>query len=71
LASGPDGLDATRRLFAGAAALLEPGGLLALEIDERRAVAVQSLGAEYGWGRVEIHHDLFGCARYALAFREA
>jgi release factor glutamine methyltransferase len=71
LISGADGLETTTRLFAGAAELLEPGGLLALEIDERRAPAVQALGAEHGWGRVEIHHDLFGCARYALAFREA
>lgn len=70
LASGPDGLDATSRLFAGAAPLLEPGGMLALEIDERRAPAVQALGAQYGWGRVEIHNDLFGCPRYALVFRE-
>jgi release factor glutamine methyltransferase len=66
LVSGVDGLEATRGLFAGAAALLEPGGLLALEIDERRADAIRSLGREYGWA-VEIHADLFGCPRYALA----
>src|SRR5467141_4455287 len=35
LVSGADGLDATRALFAGSKSLLEPGGLLALEIDER------------------------------------
>jgi release factor glutamine methyltransferase len=66
LVSGADGLEATRSLFAGAAALLEPEGLLALEIDERRADAVRCLGREYGW-LVEIHADLFGCPRYALA----
>jgi release factor glutamine methyltransferase len=66
LVSGVDGLDATRSLFAGAEALLEPGGLLALEIDERRADTIRSLGREYGWN-VEIHADLFGCPRYALA----
>jgi release factor glutamine methyltransferase len=66
LASGSDGLDATRSLFAGAAALLEPGGLLAIEIDERRADAVRSLGRDYGWD-VAIHADLFGYSRYALA----
>jgi release factor glutamine methyltransferase len=66
LVSGVDGLEATRSLFAGAAALLEPGGLLALEIDERRADAIRSLGRAYGWA-VEIHADLFGCPRYALA----
>jgi release factor glutamine methyltransferase len=67
LVSGVDGLDATRPLFAGAAPLLEPGGLLALEIDERRADAVRALGREHGWA-VTIYDDLFGRHRYALAF---
>jgi release factor glutamine methyltransferase len=71
LVSGPDGLTATRAILAGAAELLEPRGVLALEIDERRAAEVRALALQYGWGRVEIHNDLFGCARYALAFREA
>jgi len=66
LVSGVDGLDATRALFAGAAPLLEPGGLLALEIDERRGDAVRQLGRDAGWD-VEIHADVFGCPRYALA----
>lgn len=66
LVSGSDGLEATRSLFAGAAALVEPGGLLAIEIDERRADAVRSLGREYGWD-VAIYADLFGYSRYALA----
>jgi len=66
LVSGADGLEVTRRLFAGAAALLEPDGLLAIEIDERRADAIRALGRDYGW-KVEIHTDLFGCPRYALA----
>ena len=66
LVSGTDGLDATRALLAGAAALLEPGGLLAVEIDERRGDAVRSIGHDGGW-HVDIHADLFGCPRYALA----
>lgn len=69
LVSGASGLDATRGLFAGAARLLEPGGLLAIEIDERRADAVHALGREYGW-IVAIHDDLFGRHRYALATKE-
>jgi len=69
LVSGVDGLDATRALFAGAGALLEPGGLLALEIDERRAEAVRSVGRSFGWG-VEIYDDVFGCPRYALSIKE-
>jgi len=66
LVSGVDGLDATRALFAGAAPLLELGGLLALEIDERRAHAIRALARDYHWA-VEVHDDLFGRPRYALA----
>jgi release factor glutamine methyltransferase len=66
LASGPDGLEATRRLLAGARGVLEPGGLLALEIDERRVPEVQGLAQAAGW-QVSIHRDLFGRPRYALA----
>ena len=67
LASGPDGLAATRRLLAGAAPLLEPGGVLALEIDERRGDAVRALALASGWTRIEVHDDVFGRPRYALA----
>jgi release factor glutamine methyltransferase len=69
LVSGADGLDATRALFAGARSLLEPGGLLALEIDERRADAIRALGKEFAWD-VEIRTDLFNCPRYALSYQE-
>ncbi len=68
LVSGRDGLDATRALFAGAAPLLEPGALLAIEIDERRAAQVGALARENAWAHVEIHEDLFGRPRFALAF---
>ena len=63
------GLDATRGIFAGAGAVLEPGGLLALEIDERRSDAVRDLGRDYGWN-VAIHQDVFGCPRYAISIKE-
>lgn len=66
LTSGVDGLDATRALIAGAAERLEPGGLLALEIDERRAAAVRDVAYANGWDRVRIIPDLFGRPRYAL-----
>ena len=66
LVSGIDGLDATRRILAGAAPLLEPGGALILEIDMRRADWIQDLASEHRWARVEIHEDLFGRPRYAL-----
>jgi len=67
LASGADGLVATAAILAGAGALLEPGGLLALEIDERRAAAAQGFAAAHGWRDVTIHLDLFGRPRYLLA----
>ena len=66
LSSGADGLDATRSLIAGAAERLEPEGLLALEIDERRAATVRDLAHAAGWERVRIVPDLFGRPRYAL-----
>jgi len=69
LVSGSDGLDATRTLFAGAGPLLEPGGLLAIEIDERRPDAIRALAREYHWN-VDVHDDLFGRPRYALAIKE-
>jgi release factor glutamine methyltransferase len=70
LVSGPDGLAATRALLAGARGLLEPGGLLALEVDERRAERVACLARELAWSRVTVHDDLFGRARYVLAILE-
>jgi release factor glutamine methyltransferase len=68
LVSGPDGLDATRTLLTGARARLEPDGLLALEIDERRADTVRELACAAGWERTTIREDLFGRPRYALMF---
>jgi release factor glutamine methyltransferase len=68
LVSGPDGLHATRALLAGAAGLLEPGGLLAVEIDERRAELVRARARAHGWARVAVHDDVFGRPRFLLAF---
>ena len=68
LVSGVDGLDATRALLAGAAACMVPQGLLAVEIDERRAEPVRALALGYSWDRVAVHEDLFGRPRFLLAF---
>jgi release factor glutamine methyltransferase len=68
LVSGVDGLDATRALLHGASAVLEPDGVLALEIDERRGDAVREIATAAGWS-VSVHDDLFGKPRYALAGR--
>ena len=70
LSSGSDGLDATRAILAGAAGRLTADGVLALEIDERRAEAVRDLAGAMGWRRVAIHDDLFGRPRYAVASME-
>jgi release factor glutamine methyltransferase len=67
LVSGADGLTATRALLANARALLEPGGFVALEIDERRADAVRALALRHDWSRVAVYDDLFGRPRFLLA----
>ena len=67
LVSGADGLTATRALLEGAAALLEPGGCVVLEIDERRADAARRLALRHGWSRVAVYDDLFARPRFLLA----
>ncbi len=67
LVSGEDGLEATRALLAGGQALLDPDGLLALEIDERRAARVCELAHEFAWSEARVYEDLFGRPRYLLA----
>lgn len=69
LESGPDGLDATRRLMADAARVLRPGGWLGLEVDMTRAAATAQLAVAAGLVEVSVHQDLFGRARYVLARR--
>ena len=70
LVSGADGLGATRALLTGAREVLEPGGLLALEVDERRARRVARLARELAWSRVRVYDDVFGRPRYVLAILE-
>ncbi len=67
LESGPGGMEHTRRLLAGAKDVLVPGGLLALEVDERRAGLTAAVAQRLGWDRVTVKDDLFGRARYVLA----
>lgn len=70
LVSGADGLQHTTRIIAGAAARLNPGGWLVLEVDSRRAAQVQSfLEAQPGFAEVGIRPDLTGRPRVALARR--
>jgi release factor glutamine methyltransferase len=70
LVSGRDGLDATRDIVAGAAANLNEGGLLALEVDTRRADrAADILRAEGNYEKIEITADLTGRARFVSGVR--
>ncbi len=71
LVSGPDGLAATRALVAAAHERLTPGGLLALEVDARRAARAASLARAAGFASCEIIHDLFGRPRYLRGWRAA
>ena len=68
--AGPDGLGLIPDVIARAAALLKPGGVLALEHDESHGAAVPDLlrrGRE--WTGVADHPDLTGRPRYATAVR--
>ncbi len=69
LDGGADGLGPTRALAAQAARALTPGGLLALELDERRAGATAQMLTAEGFADVTVHDDLSGRPRYALGRR--
>lgn len=70
LFSGSNGLDATSRIVHGAPALLCKGGLLALEVDCRRAFQVAELVASNGaYCGVSVRQDLMGRDRFVLATR--
>ena len=71
LFSGGQGLEATRRIVEGAPALLCTGGLLALEVDSRRALQVVELVASSGaFNGVQLRQDLTGRDRFVLALRD-
>lgn len=68
LFGGTDGMQAIARLIAGACAILEPGGLLALEVDARRASLAAELAAGVaGYEDVRVLLDLAGRERFLLA----
>jgi release factor glutamine methyltransferase len=70
LASGADGLDATRRLLVQGKELLVPGGWLVMELDSSRAGAAMELAGAAGWCDITTRDDLFGRPRYLVARRE-
>jgi len=63
LDGGPDGLDVIRRIVAQAAAHLEPGGVLALEVGHDQAGRVVELFAAAGFGDVSVRRDYGGHER--------
>lgn len=70
LFSGNDGLSATARLVRQAAAVLEPDGLLAIEVDARRAsLAAELVAGERRFHDVRVELDLAGRERFVLARR--
>jgi release factor glutamine methyltransferase len=70
LASGPDGLAATTEIIANAPGVLGRGGLLALEVDCRRAERTADiLKADNRYEKIEIVADLTGRPRFVAARR--
>jgi len=67
LDGGADGLGPTRRLAEAARRRLVPGGLLALEVDSRRATETAVAVEEAGFSAVAIAYDLFQRPRYVWA----
>jgi release factor glutamine methyltransferase len=60
----------TARLVREAAAALEPGGLLAIEVDARRAsLAADLVGRDPRLHRIRVELDLAGRERFVLARR--
>lgn len=66
LVSDEDGLADLRRLITGAAARLNPGGLLALETGPEQHAALMEVARAAGWADVESLRDLAGRDRYLL-----
>jgi release factor glutamine methyltransferase len=70
LVSGADGMRHTDALLRAARSRVRQGGLLALEVDCRRASPALALARTLGWTDARLERDLFGRQRYLLATRE-
>jgi release factor glutamine methyltransferase len=64
LDGGPDGTALLRRLVGGVGSVLDPGGLLLMEIGEDQAGPIASLMAAEGFGGIRSRRDLNGVERY-------
>lgn len=70
LLSGHDGMAATQKIVADGSAILVSGGILALEVDERRASLVAELVMRHGeYSDVGVRLDLTGRERFVFASR--
>lgn len=67
LDGGDDGMAVTRRIVAGAAVHLRPGGVLVLEMHESHLHELPALCLQAGFQRAEPHRDLAGLPRYVVA----
>ncbi|WP_295454617.1 peptide chain release factor N(5)-glutamine methyltransferase [uncultured Thiodictyon sp.] len=71
LASGPDGLDALRRIATEAVRCLHPGGLLAVEHGFEQGDAVRRLFSDHHLVNPETRRDLAGLDRVTLGWAPA
>ncbi|WP_375761765.1 peptide chain release factor N(5)-glutamine methyltransferase [Corallococcus exercitus] len=71
LDGGPDGLTALRRVIQGARRVLEPGGLLALEMGETQGSAVLELLRAAGYADARVEKDLERRERMAFGTQPA
>lgn len=70
LCCSDDGLAVSRQIVARAPDVLRPGGLLALEVDSRRAALVAALVRSIGgFAAVSVRRDYTGRERFVLATR--
>jgi release factor glutamine methyltransferase len=70
LFSGGQGLDVSARLVREAGDVLLEGGLLALEVDARRASLVaECVARDARYRDIGVHLDLTGRERFVLAVR--
>jgi release factor glutamine methyltransferase len=70
LVCGGDGLDATRHLISQAVGHVRPDGIVALEVDERRAKRVaEAFTARAAWCDIRVLRDLTGRDRFVIARR--
>lgn len=68
LDGGPDGYEVTRPLCQAADSFLNPGGLLALELDDGQAGPLARGLTEIGW-QAQVKKDIFNVERFVFATR--